>query len=175
LIGPLGKWVSHPAVGDIRAYFQAEQFVGGCARQLALDSRTKRRLHVAGHARDDHTGAAGLDHTTELVDGQRDTQQVDRQYRLRRGLLRRKPCGMNDRRNSAGRMGRLGDCGYRAAGGDVDFSGQHLMTVVSKRACCGVQACRVDVRQHDRPSGSNSAGDRHPHSADADDDQNLVV
>jgi hypothetical protein len=38
-----------------------------------------------------------------------------------------------------------------------------------------VQAFGIDVGQHDGPARSTAAGNRNPHTADTDDDQNFVV
>jgi hypothetical protein len=112
LVGPLGERIRHLTAGDLRAGLEAEQFLGGHARELSLELRIQRGLHVAGHAGDDHPGAARLDHPAEFVDAQRDTQQVDGKHRLRGRLLRRQPGGVHDRRDPAGRLGRLGHRGH---------------------------------------------------------------
>ncbi len=57
-------------------------------------------------------------------------------------------------------FGQLGDSGHRAPGGDVDFSGQHPMTVAAQCLRGGLQTSLVDVSQHDHPACSDPSGHR---------------
>jgi hypothetical protein len=108
---------------------------------------------------DHDTGAARRNDPAELVENQRDPEQIDRQDRFSGCLLRRKPRGVNRRRDSPGPLGDLGQGRDRAAGGDVNFPGQHPVTVATECVCGGGAACSVDVGQYYHAAGTRRAID----------------